>query len=165
MKMSKEKKEDSSKKEEEYQKKIDELTDDLQRLQAEFENFRKRCDKETVDFRKYSESRVLGEILPIIDSFDIAMKENNHNDEFSKGIKLIHKQIHDFLKNRGLKPIICVGQTFDPFYHEVMLSVDGEEEGIVLEELQKGYMLNEKILRHSKVKVSKKKSDDNKNNK
>ena len=159
------KKEDSKKKEDEYKKKIAELTEDLKRLQAEFENFKKRCENQNADFRKYSEARIMEEMLPIIDTFDIAMESNNHDDEFSKGIKLIHNQIHDFLKKKGLKPIMCRGQKFDPYYHEVMLSVEGDDDGTVLEELQKGYILHEKVLRHSKVKVSKKKGDSAKDKK
>lgn len=149
--------------EQKYRKEVDELVGTLQRLQADFENYRKRCDRDSAEFRKYAEARLIADMLPVIDALDMALKCSGREDEFTKGMSMISRQIHDLLAKRGLKAIDCCGKRFDPYYHEVMLSSDsGGEEGVVLEELQKGYMLHDKIIRHSKVKVSRKKSDGDK---
>ncbi len=138
--------------------KIKELTETLQRLQAEFENYKKRIDKEKGEFVKYSKHEVIAKILPILDSFKLAIKNAKNNPNFLKGVELIFSQLYSTLESEGLRPIEALGKKFDPYKHEVLMQeTSDKEEDIVLEELQKGYMLNDKVLRHTKVKVSKKK--------
>lgn len=137
--------------------KIKELTETLQRLQAEFENYKKRIDKEKGEFVKYSKHEVIAKILPILDSFELAIKNAKNNPNFLKGVELIFSQLYSTLESEGLRPIEALGKKFDPYKHEVLMQeASDKEEDVVLEELQKGYMLNDKVLRHSKVKVSKK---------
>ena len=137
--------------------KIAELTETLQRLQAEFENYKKRTEKEKIEFIKYSKADVINKILPILDTFEIALKNTNDKEKFIKGMEMLYAQLFSTLEAEGLRPINSVGKHFDPYYHDVMLKQKSDkEDGIVLEELQKVYMLNDKILRHSKVKISEK---------
>src|SRR3989338_4092568 len=142
-------------KEEEKQQKIDELTDTLKRLQAEFENYKKRIDKEKIEFVKYAQADMISQLLPVLDSFEIALKNTNDKEKFVEGIKIIYAQIYSVLEAEGLKPIKATGEKFDPYKHEVLMKQESEKpEETILEEFQKGYMLNEKVLRHSKVKIS-----------
>lgn len=165
---------DNLKKElEEKTKSIEELTDTLKRLQAEFENYRKRIEKEKIEFVKYSHADIIADILPVLDSFEMALKSvkiedfldaknpkdflahTNEPQKFINGMKLIYAQLHSALEAEGLKPIKTDGEKFDPYRHEVLMKEDSEKpEGTILEEFQKGYMLNDKVLRFSKVKVS-----------
>ena len=143
--------------------KINELTDTLQRLQAEFENYKKRIDKEKEDFVKYAKHEVIAKILPILDSFELALKNCKIDKDALKGFELIFSQLYSTLEAEGLRPIEAFGKKFDPYKHEVLMQeVSDKEEDLVLEELQKGYMLNEKVLRHTKVKVAKKGKKDDK---
>ena len=144
-----------SKKIDEKDKKIAELTETLQRLQAEFENYKKFIEKSNAEFRKYAQADIIGELLPILDSFELALKNTKDKEELIKGIELIYSQLYSLLEKQGLKKIETKGK-FDPHLHEVLLKEESDkEEDTILEELQKGYMLGEKVLRHSKVKVSK----------
>ena len=137
--------------------KIEELTETLQRLQAEFENYRKRVDKEKAEFVKYAKAGLMQRLLPIIDTFEIALKSTKDNEKFAKGMEMVYAQLVSTLQSEGLKPIEAIGKKFDPYLHEVMLKEKSDkDDGFVLEELQKGYMLNDKVLRHSKVKISEK---------
>ena len=140
---------------EEKDKKIEELTDALQRLQAEFENFKKRSDREKAEFAKYANAGIISGILPIIDSFELALKHSGENEKFVDGIKMIYAQLYSMLGSEGLKPIKSIGEKFDPYRHEVLMKEESDKpEGTILEEFQKGYMLNDKVLRFSKVKIS-----------
>lgn len=131
----------------EKEEKIAGLTADLQRLQAEFENYQKRVDKEKQDFMKYACAGVVCKMLPVLDSLDAAGDD--------KGVKLVKKQMVGILKQEGLEEVSCEGR-FNPEVHEVMMKekVDGKEEDEVVEVFQKGYSLNGKVLRSAKVKVS-----------
>ncbi|MEK6949057.1 MAG: nucleotide exchange factor GrpE [Nanoarchaeota archaeon] len=136
---------------------IAELTESLQRLQAEFENYKKRVEKEKQEFVKYANAGLMSKILSTIDTFEIALRNSNEHEKFVKGMEMIYAQLISTLESEGLKPINAVGKKFDPYLHEVMLKQKSDkEEGIVLEELQKGYILNDKVLRYSKVKISEK---------
>jgi molecular chaperone GrpE len=136
--------------------KIKELTNTLQRLQAEFENYKKRVDKGKQDFVNFANEELICRILPVIDSFELSLRNTENYDEFVKGVKLIYTQLFSMLESLGVKKIDAVGKRFDPYLHEVMMQEQSEkEEGVVLEELQKGYLLGEKVIRHTKVKVSK----------
>ena len=137
--------------------KIEELTETLQRLQAEFENYKKRVDKEKSEFVKYAKAELMQGLLPAIDTFEIALKSTKDNEKFVKGMEMVYAQFVSALRSEGLKPIEAIGKKFDPYLHEVMLKEKSDkDEGIILEELQRGYMLNDKVLRHSKVKISEK---------
>jgi len=136
---------------------IADLTESLQRLQAEFENYKKRVEKENREFVKYANAGLISKILNTIDTFEIALRNLNEHEKFVKGIEMIYAQLISTLESEGLRPINSVGKKFDPYLHEVMLKqTSDKEEGIVLEELQKGYMLHGKVLRYSKVKISEK---------
>ena len=95
----------------------------------------------------------------MLDSFEHAIKNTNDKEKFIQGINMIHTQLISTLESIGLRPIKADGEQFDPYKHEVLLTQEsGKEEGLILEELQKGYMLGDKVLRHSKVKVAKKRT-------
>ena len=154
-------KSETKKEDKQYEKeqKIEDLTDSLQRLQAEFENYKKYVDKSKSEFQKYARAGMVEKLLPTLDSFEMALKNTENKEKFIKGIELIFSQLYQLLENEGLRPIECVGKIFDPYKHEVLLTQEsGKEEGLILEELQKGYMLGDKVLRHSKVKVAKKRT-------
>lgn len=140
---------------EEKEKKIDDLTDTLKRLQAEFDNYRKQTEKQKADFAKYATAELISKLLAVVDSFELAMRNTNDKEKFVEGMKIIYAQLYSALQSEGLRPIEALGHKFDPYMHEVLMkeaSDKGDE--TVLEEFQKGYMLHDKVLRHSKVKIS-----------
>jgi len=144
------------------QKEFGEIKDTLQRVQAEFENSRKRMEKEKQEFSKHANSALVKELLPLLDSVDAAREKLDdqrevRKDEAVEGIELIQKQLLAILKVHGLQEIECKGKKFDPMKGDCVMQakVKGKGDGIVLEELQKGYTLNGKVLRHAKVKVNK----------
>jgi len=158
----KEKKKHSNAKELKETKDAAELKEALQRLQAEFENSRKRMEKEAQDFAKIANAGIVKELLPLIDSIEAAEKHLNEQEKVSKedaikGMETLKQQLETGLKLYGLEKIDCVGKKFDPMRDECVMQGKNEEQkdGIVLEELQKGYLLNGKVLRHAKVKVNK----------
>lgn len=135
--------------------KIEELTETLQRLQAEFENYRKYIEKTKEEFVKYAKADIIEKLLPLLDSFEMALKNTTDKERFVKGVELIYSQLYSLLEKEGLKKIKAEGK-FNPNFHEVLLKEESDkEEDTILEELQKGYMLHDKVIRHSKVKVSK----------
>ena len=137
---------------------VEELKDSLQRLQAEFENYKKRTEKEKGEFVKFAEKNLILDLLTVLDNFELALKNKDNGENFSKGMEMIYAQLFDVLEKKGLKKINAVNRQFDPYVHEALMQEESDkEEGIILEVLQKGYLLNENVLRHSKVKVSKKK--------
>lgn len=147
---------DSVENEQDDSDKVAELTDDLKRLQAEFENYKKRAEKESVKLCDYAKADILKKFLPVLDSFELAFKNTKDHEEFVKGVELIFSQFHNFLKENGVRPIETKDRKADPYLDDVMLTEKSDKpSGTILEELQKGYKFNELILRHSKVKVSK----------
>jgi molecular chaperone GrpE len=131
----------------------------LQRLQAEFDNYRKRTIKEKEDISKYASERLVGAILPVLDNFERAIDSAQTSHDvaaYAQGVEMIFRQLHDVLAKEGLAAIEAVGQAFDPNIHEAILSVESEEysENTVVEEVQKGYYLKDRVLRPSMVKVS-----------
>lgn len=139
--------------------KAEEHYDHLLRLQADFDNYRKRSQKEKTELIKYASERLVGELLPVLDNFDRAVsaaKVNPDFTSFSQGVEMILRQMQTALSKEGLKAMDAVGQPFDPNLHEAVLKVASEEhpENTVVEELQKGYYLKEKVLRPCMVKVS-----------
>ncbi|PIN68721.1 nucleotide exchange factor GrpE [Candidatus Woesearchaeota archaeon CG11_big_fil_rev_8_21_14_0_20_43_8] len=165
----KKKKEDDQKKEfEDLKKEKIELIDQLQRLQAEFENYKKRTDKENQRFRECAKKDMVAALLPIVDSFESSLKHKDKPEEYIKGTEMIFTQLSQLLKKEGLSRIECLGKRFNPYEHEVMLVEEGEkEDDLILDEFQSGYKFKDLIIRHAKVKISKKKDDanDNKNDK
>ena len=126
-----------------------ELTDKLLRLQAEFENYRKRMEKDRIENAMNANSILVSQLLDVIDHFELALKHNH-----DKGVQMIHDELLTILERQGLKRIPIDGK-FDPRIHEAVIKVEGKQDGMILEELQKGYLLNERLLRASKVKISK----------
>ncbi len=156
--MAKQKKEQDQLKQKDAQKdaKIKELTETLQRLQAEFENYKKRTENERSEYRKCLLQDFIKKLLPVLDNFELALKHDKHHDDFVKGIELIYSELYSILEDEGLTKIDALNTKFDPYYHEVLLTEESEKDpNTVLEELQKGYKLHDKVLRHSKVKISK----------
>ena len=148
--------EDKEKLLEEETKKVQEYLDHLQRLQAEFDNYRKRTEQEKQLIIKNANQELIQQLLTILDSFELAFKTQKEDNEFAKGMKLIFSEFYSTLEKEGLRKIECLGKKFDPNFHEVMLQEESDqEEGTILEELQKGFMLNDRVIRFSKVKISK----------
>tara|TARA_Y100000310_G_scaffold275909_1_gene292694 strand:- start:7697 stop:8158 length:462 start_codon:yes stop_codon:yes gene_type:complete len=152
-----EKKKGKEKSDKSKAEKVKDLTENLQRLQAEFENYKKRCEKERVEFVKYAKEDIIKNLLPVLDSFEFALKNKCNKEEFAKGVEQIFAQLFSVFEQEGVRHIESLGKKFDPYKHEVLLQEKSDkEEGTVIEELQKGYMINDRIIRHTKVKVSKK---------
>lgn len=135
-----------------------EYLEQLQRLQAEFMNFKKRIEKERLELSDLFKSELAGSLLPVIDDFERMLDHSNHeNNEFLTGVKLIYQKLTDILKEQGLKTIHAKGKKFDPRMHEAVIvekSENGEDE-VVAEELRKGYLFNNRLLRPAQVKVLK----------
>jgi len=142
--------------------KIDELVNDLKRLQADFQNHCKRVEQEKKEFIEYASSGVLCKILTIVDELEIAI-HNMKNTEDQKGTHMILNKMKKILAEEGVTEIACKGQKFDPYRHEVILYEDGKEDGIILDEIQKGYQIKQKILRYPKVKVSRNETNSDSN--
>ena len=134
------------------------------RLYAEFENARKRMERERLEFIKYANEGLITEFLSILDnlerSVEAAQARHEDYEAFLKGVQMIMAQIHEMLKKNDVKPIEASGLMFDPHLHEVLMQeeTDGHEEGTVLDEFQKGYTLGDRVIRTSKVKVAQKKT-------
>ncbi|WP_425320423.1 nucleotide exchange factor GrpE [Paenibacillus campinasensis] len=129
------------------------------RAQADFDNFRRRTQKEKEELAKYASSKLIQELLPVIDNFERALQASGDNPEFesfSKGVNMIFRQMEQILAAEGLTAMNSVGQPFNPEFHQAIMQVESDEheEGIVVEEVQKGYMLKDKVLRPAMVKVS-----------
>jgi len=141
------------------QKEKDEINDKFMRLNAEFVNFKNRLEKEKIELLKYASFSTLEAILPFLDTFDSAIKcEHKNLEECKKGFKLVYDSLFDILKKEGLEVIKAEGEKFNPEFHEAIGfdNNDKFDNDICTIELQKGYKLKDKILRHSMVKVNKK---------
>jgi molecular chaperone GrpE len=137
---------------EESRAKVVELTDSLQRLQADFENYRKYMDKEKSRWSGTAIHRFVREMLPTLDAVESAVK--NASVAERKGVEMLHNQFMSVLKSHGLELIECVGRQVDPAFHEVLLQENGTcEDGEIIEEMQKGYTIGGDVIRTSKVKV------------
>ena len=147
------------KKKDKKDEQIEELTDRLKRQMAEFENFRKRTDKEKSQMYDMGAKSIVEKVLPVIDNFErglMAVPEENETDPFVEGMNKIYKQIMTMLEEAGVKPIEAVGAEFDPEFHNAVMHVEDESfgENVIAEELQKGYMYRDTVVRHSMVKVA-----------
>ena len=142
--------------------KAKEYWDRLLRLQADFENTRKRLEREKQDFLKFAHEGIILELLNILDDLErtVELAQTKHQDlpAFLKGVEMILAHLYEMLKEYGLKPIEAEGKVFDPHYHEALMQIENKDvpEQTIVEELQKGYLLNDRVIRTSKVKVSKK---------
>lgn len=154
----KEKKKKKDKKDK-LQEQIDELNDKLLRNRAEFENFRKRSEREKSQMYEIGAGNIVEKILPIIDNFErglAAVPEDEALKAFKEGFDMIYKQFMTTLDEIGVKPIEAVNNQFDPEYHNAVMHIDDDEfeENVVVEEFQKGYTYHERVIRHSMVKVA-----------
>ena len=143
-----------------FKEKFEEMQDKYMRQLAEFENFRKRTDKEKAQMFDQGASNVLEKILPVIDNFErglAAVPEEEKGSAFADGMNMIYKQLMKQMEDLGVTPIEAVGKEFDPNFHNAVMQVESEEveEGFVAQELQKGYMFRDTVLRHSMVAVAK----------
>ena len=139
--------------------KIEELTDRLTRQMAEFDNFRKRTEKEKTQMYEIGAKDIIEKILPVVDNFErglASMNEEEKETPFAEGMEKIYKQLMTTLEAIGVKPIEAVGQEFNPDFHNAVMHVEDEElgENIIAEEFQKGYVYRDSVVRHSMVKVA-----------
>lgn len=139
--------------------KIEELTDRLTRQMADFDNFRKRTEKEKSQMYEIGAKDIIEKILPVVDNFErgiAAVPEEEKSNPFAEGMEKIYKQLMTTLEEIGVKPIEAVGQEFDPDFHNAVMHVEDEEvgENIITEEFQKGYLYRDSVVRHSMVKVA-----------
>ena len=134
----------------------DALLDRLARLQAEFDNARKRAAREQQEFREFAAADVIKNFLPVLDSFERAIKAGGGSSEFRNGIELIYRQFQDALQKIGVQPVLSVGQAFDPRVHEAIEMVDSTAvpDHHVLDELQRGYKYKDRLLRPAMVRVA-----------
>lgn len=147
------------KKKDKKDEQIEELNDKVKRQMAEFDNFRKRTEKEKSHMYEIGAKDVIDKILPVVDNFERglgAVKEEEKEDPFVQGMEMVYKQLMSTLEGIGVKPIEAAGQEFNPDFHNAVMHVDDDElgENIVVEELQKGYMYRDSVVRHSMVKVA-----------
>lgn len=138
---------------------LEDLNRKFLRVAADFDNYKRRTTLEREDLQRYSNAKLVGELLPVIDNFQLALKNASDSAEvqsFLKGVEMIYTQLMGILENEGLKKIEAVGEPFDPNRHEAIMQVPDEEapEDTVVEELRSGYEFKDKVLRPSMVKVS-----------
>ena len=146
------------KKKDKKDEQIEELNDKLKRQMAEFDNFRKRTEKEKTQMYDMGAKSIIEKILPVIDNFErglAAVPEEQREDAFVVGMDKVYRQMLTELDASGVKPIEAVGQEFDPNFHNAVMQVESEEydSGVVAQELQKGYMYKDSVVRHSMVAV------------
>lgn len=147
------------KKKDKKDEQIEELTDRLKRTMAEFDNFRKRTEKEKAAMYEIGAKDIVERILPVVDNFErglAAIPEAEVKSAFAEGMDMIYKQLLKTLEEAGVKPIEAVGQPFDPNFHNAVMHVDDETlgENVIAEEFQKGYLYRDSVVRHSMVKVA-----------
>jgi molecular chaperone GrpE len=133
-----------------------ELQERFLRRQAEFENYRRRVDREKSDFLQYASSEAVTAMLPILDDFERALKQDSTDREYQRGTELIYQRFLEGLKKLGLEPITSVGQPFDPYIHQAIERVETEEseDQTVLDEFQRGYNFKGRLLRPAMVRVA-----------
>ncbi|MGA8731811.1 MAG: nucleotide exchange factor GrpE [Terracidiphilus sp.] len=134
----------------------DQLLDRLARLQAEFENARKRAERERQEFREYAVGSVVEQFLPVLDNFELALKSAGTAEQLRSGVELIVKQMQDILRQMHVQPVPAMGEAFDPRQHEALGSVEREDlpDQHVAEEIRRGYKLRDRLLRPSLVRVA-----------
>jgi len=153
---------------EEKEKEAAEYKDKWMRTLASYENLKKRFEKEKIEFLKFSTEELLLQLLPIIDNFDRAhevARQHKHGEVFSKGVEMILADLHKLLKENGVEKVKTVGEKFSPHVHEALMLMETDEypEDTVAEEVSPGYILNGKLIRAAKVKISNSVKKDQKN--
>jgi molecular chaperone GrpE len=151
---------DQARDREELQKQRDEYYDRLLRKTAEFDNYRKRIDRERQSVAESAAADLLAELLPLVDDLDRALKADagaEGAEAYRRGVELIHRQLLELLRKRGVRPIEALGTDFDPNYHQAVAheAAPGRRDGEVIEEFRRGYMLGDRLLRPAMVKVAK----------
>ena len=143
------------KKDNKLEQQIEDLTDRLKRNMAEFDNFRKRTEKEKSSMYVIGAKDIIEKILPVVDNFERGLAQATEGDPFAEGMEKIYKQIMTTLEGVGVKPIEAVGKEFDPNFHNAVMQVENDElePGTVAQELLKGYMYRDTVVRHSMVAV------------
>ncbi len=144
----------------ELQKQRDDYYDRLLRTTAEFDNYRKRIDRDRQSMAESAAADLVRDLLPLVDDLERALKVDARPeavDSYRRGVELIHKQLLEVLRKRGVRPIEALGSDFDPHFHEAIAyeTAEGRREGEIIEEYNRGYMLGERLLRPSVVKVAK----------
>jgi molecular chaperone GrpE len=144
----------------ELQRQRDDYYDLLLRKSAEFDNYRKRVERERQTLSDAAAANLIEELLPLVDDLERALKADagtEAGDAYRRGVELIHRQLGDILRKRGVRPIDALGADFDPYYHQAVAheAAAGRREGEVIEEFRRGYMLGDRLLRPSMVKVAK----------
>ena len=144
----------------ELQKQRDEYYDLLLRKTAEFDNFRKRTERERLTLSEAAAADLIEELLPLVDDLERALQAEagpESAEAYRRGVELIHRRLQDVLRKRGVRPIEALGADFDPYYHQAVSHepAEGRREGEVIEEFRRGYMLGDRLLRPSMVKVAK----------
>jgi molecular chaperone GrpE len=144
----------------ELQKQRDDYYDRLLRKQAEFDNYRKRTERERIQLSEAAAADLMTDLLPVVDDLERALKADvggEATEAIRRGVELIHKQLLETLRKRGVKPIESLGADFDPHFHQAVAHepADGRREGEVIEEFSRGYMLGDRLLRPAMVKVAK----------
>lgn len=157
-KREKKKKEKAEKKQEALKEKIEELEDRVKRQMAEFDNFRKRSEKEKTMMFETGARSVIEKILPVVDNFErglASVPEEEKENGFAQGMEMIYKQLMTELEKMEVKPIPAVGEEFNPDFHNAVMQVESEEyeTGVIAQELQKGYTYRDSVVRHSMVAV------------
>jgi molecular chaperone GrpE len=144
----------------ELQRQRDEYYDLLLRKSAEFDNYRKRVDRDRQNLSDAAAASMLEELLPLMDDLERALKVEaaaEGGEAYRRGVELIHRQLGEILRKRGVRPIEAIGVDFDPHYHQAVTyePAEGRREGVVIQEFRRGYMLGDRLLRPSMVKVAK----------
>lgn len=134
---------------------LQEMTDLLKRTQANFENYRKQTEKRIEEMQGLATRGMLLQLLPVVDNFELALKNTHSPEEFMKGMELIYSQFMSLLAENDVQAMVTEQQDYNPYFHEALLKVESElPENRIIEEFQKGYLLAGKVMRHAKVKVS-----------
>lgn len=149
-------KQEENKVADEKQQELDEITDRYKRVLAEFENFKKRSQKEREGLYNSILSDVITVILPVVDNLENAVKAKTEDVKYKEGIELVLKQLKDVLASKGIEEIQAIGETFDPSLHEAVSSIQDDSKGQqeIVEEYRKGYKIGSKVIRHSMVVVA-----------
>ena len=151
-------KENGTEEKQEPKNELLEMRNLLQRKQAEFENYRKQVDKRFIEMKELANKNLIFKLLPVVDNFNLALKSadtNSNPEDFLKGVELIYSQLFSFLENNNVQSMVTEKKKFDPYFHEALMKVDSDlPENMIIEELQKGFLLHDRVLRHAKVKIS-----------
>ena len=149
---------------EEKDEEIIELKSHIQRLQADFDNFRKQNDKQKQDLIRYANEGLIVKFIDVYEDMERAIENSTNEEEIREGLELIYSKMKNTLEKEGVEEIPAVGEKFDPFKHEALLTVDSpeHENNEIVDELMKGYTLKDKVIKYSKVRVCKKAKKDNK---